>query len=60
MSKIFVTFDGDTHWLECFAEDQDAEHGEVLRPLDAGDTWEELLAAVAAHRTEHGCSQEDQ
>jgi hypothetical protein len=52
---IHVTYDGDTHWLQCFADDPDAEHGEIIHPIDAGDSWDEMAAKVAAHRAEHGC-----
>lgn len=49
-NHIFVTYDGDTYWLACFAADPDAEHGYPIHPIDAGDTWPELLAQVASHR----------
>ena len=39
-APIFVTYDGDTYWLACFADDPDDEHGDSLHPIDAGDTWE--------------------
>lgn len=54
-STIFVTYDGDAHWLECFANDQDAEHGDIVCPVGAGDGWGDLAARVAAHQAEHGC-----
>jgi hypothetical protein len=53
--SIFVTFDGDTHWLECFAADPDADHGDPIHPIDAGDTWEQLTERVNHHRVEHRC-----
>ena len=55
MSAIFVTYDGDTYWLECFADDPDAETGASVHPIDAGDKWPDLAAKVAAHQAEHGC-----
>lgn len=55
-TTIFVTYDGDTYWLECFADDPDAEHGEPIFPIDAGDNWAELQAEVAAHQASHGCA----
>ena len=54
-STIFVTYDGDTHWLECFANDPDAEDGDIVCPVGAGDGWGDLAARVAAHQAEHGC-----
>ena len=56
MSAVAVTFDGDTHWLECFADDLDAEDGDLVAQVDAGTHWDELLAKVAAHQAEHGCA----
>ena len=55
MPPIFVSYDGDTHWLACFADDPDAEHGIPVHPIDAGDDWVTLEAKVAAHQAEHGC-----
>ena len=57
MSSVFVTYDGDTYWLQCFADDPDAEHGDPIHPIDAGDNWDELVAKVTAHQAEHGCGQ---
>lgn len=56
MSEVFVTDDGDTLWLECFAEDPDAEHGQIIHPISAGDDWDSLAQKVAAHEAEHGCA----
>ena len=55
MSDIHVTYDGDTHWLEC--GDSDAE-GEVIHPIEAGDSWETLVRKVAVHQAQHGCAPE--
>jgi hypothetical protein len=55
---IHVTYDGDTYWLECFADDPDAENGRIVHPISAGDPWGDLVAKVAAHRAEHGCGSE--
>jgi exosome complex RNA-binding protein Rrp4 len=52
--SIYVTTDGYL-WLECFADDQEAEHGAVITELDAGDHWDDLVAKVQAHIAEHGC-----
>jgi hypothetical protein len=54
MSAIFVTCNGG-YWLQCFADDPDAEKGAIVYPLDAGDNWDTLVAKVAEHRAEHGC-----
>lgn len=56
MSAVAVTFDGDAHWLECFADDPDAEDGAIVCPVGAGDTWDVLATRVAAHHAEHGCA----
>lgn len=47
---LYVTFDGDTHWLACFAADPDGEHGDPIHGIDAGDAWGDLLTKVAEHR----------
>ena len=54
-NTIFVTYDGDTYWLECFADDPGASRGAPVHPIDTGDEWPDLAAKVAAHQTEHGC-----
>lgn len=46
---VYVTFDGDTHWLACFGADPDAEFGDPIHPIDAGDTWQELATKVNNH-----------
>lgn len=56
MTAIHVTYDGDTHWLECFADDPNAEHGDIIGTLDAGDKWDDLCALVFVHQSEHGCA----
>jgi len=55
MTHIYVTFDGDSHWLECFAADPDADDGQIVAPVGSGDKWDVLAARVSAHCTEHGC-----
>jgi hypothetical protein len=52
---IAVTYDGDTYWLECFEDDPDAEHGEIICPIDAGDKFFDLAAQVDRHIVNHGC-----
>ncbi len=52
---IHVTTDGDTLWLECFADDPDAEDGAIIRPVEPGDSWWDLAEAVDRHIVEHGC-----
>jgi hypothetical protein len=55
VSGIHVTTDGDTHWLECFADDPDAEHGTVVAPVEPGDAWNDLGVKVRAHEAGHRC-----
>ena len=57
MSAIYVTGDGYLY-LECFADDPDAEKGVIIAELAAGDRFDDLAAKVAAHITEHGCEQD--
>ena len=52
---VHVTTDGDTLWLECFADDPDADRGKIIRPVEPGDSWWDLAEAVDRHITEHGC-----
>lgn len=52
---IHVTTDGDTLWLYCFADDPDAERGDLICPVEPGDSWQDLAKAVDAHIIEHGC-----
>ena len=54
MNHIHVTSNGG-YWLECFADNQDAEHGDAFAVVDPGDRWDVLAAKVAAHEAEHGC-----
>ncbi len=49
-NTVFVTTDGGTHWLECFARDINAEHGYPIHPISPGDAWPELVAKVTGHR----------
>lgn len=55
ITPIHVTYDGDTYWLECFAGDHEAEHGQIIHPIDAGDAWDTLAEKVAIHQAQHGC-----
>lgn len=55
---IFYTRDG-AGWLQCFADDLDAEHGEIVCPCDEGDSWDVLAARVAEHQAAHGCARKD-
>lgn len=48
-ARVFITTDGDTLWLECFAQG-DGDKGHQIRPVEPGDTWDELAAAVQAHQ----------
>lgn len=52
---IHVTYDGDTHWLECFADYPDAESGALIGSINAGDSWWDLAKKVDSHIVEHGC-----
>jgi hypothetical protein len=52
---IHVTTDGDTLWLYCFADDPDAERGELIRAVEPGDSWWDLAEAVDQHIVAHGC-----
>lgn len=54
-SPIIVDYDGDAYWLSCFAVDRDAELGERIHTIAAGDTWPTLAAAVRDHLTRDGC-----
>jgi len=56
-TTIHVISNG-TYSLQCFATDPHAEFGEHVCFLDPGDSWEELAAAVAAHRAAHGCGED--
>lgn len=52
---IRVTTAGDTLWLQCFAGNPDAERGEIVWPVEPGDSWWDLAKAVDAHIVKHGC-----
>jgi hypothetical protein len=52
---IVFTTDGDTLWLECFADDPDAEDGKLIALAEPGTKWFDLAAKVDAHIVEHGC-----
>lgn len=45
--QIRITYDGDTHHLACFTHDPD---GEAFHVLEVGTSWEQMQAAVRAHR----------
>jgi hypothetical protein len=49
---VFVTYDGDTHWLEC---DHGDGEGDVIAPVEPGDSWDDLAAKVREHQAGHGC-----
>lgn len=53
--SVYVTYDGDTHWLECVVVDRSDEDRAIITPIDAGDSWDALAAKVREHQTEHGC-----
>jgi hypothetical protein len=53
--EIAFTTDGDTLWLECFADDPDAERGQIIGIAEPGTKWFELAAEVDQHIIEHGC-----
>jgi len=55
MSKIHFTSDGDTMWLKCFTDDPDAEDGQIIDPVDVGDSWDAFAAKVREHQAAHGC-----
>lgn len=52
---VHITTDGDTQWLECFADDPSAEHGALICPVEPGGSWWELADKVDRHVTAHGC-----
>jgi hypothetical protein len=52
---IHVTTDGGVFWLQCFADDPSDGIGKIIKPVEPGDSWWDLAAAVDAHITEHGC-----
>ena len=41
MSGIHVTTDGDTLWLACFHDEPDSEAGDIIRPVEPGDSWDD-------------------
>lgn len=53
---ICVVTDGDTLWLQCFADDPDAERGQIICPLDPGTAWPAILRDVMRHQAGHGCT----
>lgn len=59
MSLIYVTTDGDTLWVKCFADDPDADDGEIITLVEPGSKWDDLAAAVAGHQAAHACGTED-
>ncbi len=50
---VYVTYDGDTHWLEC---DHGTGEGSIIAPVEPGDKWDDLVAKVREHQAEHGCA----
>jgi hypothetical protein len=57
VSRIKVTTDGAAQWLECFADDPEAEEGRLVVQVEPGDSWDTLGTFVAAHQAEHGCAE---
>jgi hypothetical protein len=55
VTGIRVTTDSDTLRRQCFRDNPDAERGELVGPVEAGDSWEGLTAEVAGHQAAHGC-----
>jgi hypothetical protein len=43
MTQCTITYDGDTHWLECDG------CNEPLCTVEAGDSWESLALTVDQH-----------
>jgi hypothetical protein len=58
-ADVYVTYDGDTHWLACFKDEPDSESGDVIHPISPGDSWDTLTAKVREHRAEHGCAAQE-
>jgi hypothetical protein len=57
MSRIhFVSTDGATTSLQCYADDPDAEDGQFITFVDLGDKWDDMAAKVTEHQAAHGCS----
>lgn len=56
MSDIRVNYDGDTYWLQCFTNAPNAEKGDIICQVDAGDSWGILAENVAEHQARHGCA----
>lgn len=54
---IAVTAPDGYLWLQCFADDPDADDGETIVQVEAGDSWDGLMAHVAAHVAGHGCGE---
>lgn len=52
--NIVFTYDGAIK-VECFEDDPDAEHGQLVCFVDAGGSFWDVAAKVDAHITEHGC-----
>lgn len=50
---VFVTWNDDALWLECFADHP--ARGQVITRIDSGAGWSVLAATVAAHQAAHGC-----
>jgi hypothetical protein len=55
MGNIHFTENG-AMFLQCFADDPDADSGQIIDPVDPGDSWDTLAAKVREHQAEHGCA----
>jgi hypothetical protein len=56
---IAVTANGGT-MLSCFREDPASESGDLIRLLEPGDRWVDIVAKVHEHQAEHGCGPQPQ
>jgi hypothetical protein len=54
-TRIHFTADG-CMWLSCFADDPDAERGELIANVEPGDEWSALALKVREHQAAHGCA----
>lgn len=53
--EIAIYSDGGTLWLACFADNPDADRGEIICEVQPGSRWFEMAEAVDRHIVEHGC-----
>jgi hypothetical protein len=58
VTRIHFTADG-CMWLSCFADDPDAEDGQIIANVEPGDEWGALAEKVREHQAEHGCANPD-